>query len=324
MAGANATGSGVSLLKFKTNDVHLDDILQVPTVNFNYSYIDNFFFTVNLTESIFNNKGYFNDHLTDGTYVNRDGQNINIGDGIVVNGKTFNYWKNYTPANNSYPRNDGVMAFPLNAGGVFNPLAIEVHTSSLEFKVNLEEIPMDGIVVTFKAGIFEGYRSGVTYKLENDVTFYSTVSTSNSPARVEFSRTPTWETTSLGFRSVDDWGEHTVNSTGYFHKYLMWTDIPFDKTLIKQACPADNYRYMYDNLLMNGKPISYYNAWARGNSRDFTNLGDASTQNPLYELDHPTGSAAINYDLAIRIEIVRDQPVYAFVFRVPNKLVTDL
>ena len=324
MVGANVTDSGKSMLKFKTNDVHLDNILQVPTATFSYSYIDNFFFTVNCSEKIYTNKGYFNDHLTDLTYANRDGQNINIGDGIIINGQTFNYWRNYTPANLSYPRNDGVMAFPLNAASVFNPVAIEVHTSSLEFKVNLEEIPMDGIVVTFKAGIFEGYYNGVTFKLENDVTFYSTVSTSGGPHRVSFSKTPSWDTTSLGVRHLDDNGEHTASKGGKYHRWLMWTNIPFDPDHITQGCPADNYRYMYDNLLMNGKPITYYNAWVRGNSKDFTNLSDTSTQNPDYELSHPTGSANTVYDLGIRIEVVTDQPVYAFQFSVPNQLVTDL
>ena len=324
MTGANATDSGVSLLKFKSNDVHLDDVIQTPTTSFSYSYIDNFFFTFNLTEKIYTNKGYFNDHLSDGTYPNRDGQNINIGEGIIINGQTFNYWRNYTPSNNSYPRNDGVMAFPLHNGGVFNPVAIEVHTQSIEFKVNLEEIPMDGIVVTFKAGLFEGYYNGVTYKLEKDLTFYSTISTSGGPHRVAFSKTQTWQTTSLGFRILNDNGEHTASGGGKYHRWMMWTNIPFDSSHITQACPADNYRYMYDNLLMNGKPITYYNAWVRGNSKDFTDLSDTSTQVAAYELSHPTGHPNTVYDLGIRIEVVTDQPVYVFQFSVPNQLVTDL
>ena len=104
----------------------------------------------------------------------------------------------------------------------------------------------------------------------------------------------------------------------------MWTNIPFDPDHITQACPADNYRYMYDNLLMNGKPITYYNAWVRGNSKDFTDLSDTTTQATDYELSHPTGNPNTVYDLGIRIEVVIDQPVYAFQFSVPNQLVTDL
>ena len=325
MVGINGSGSN-SLLKFQTNDVHLDSIIQTPTTSFSYNYIDNFFFTFNLTEKIYKNKGYFNDHLSDGTYPNRNGQNINIGDGIIINGQTFNYWRTFVPENISYPRNDGVMAFPLNASAVFNPVAIEVHTQSLEFKINLEVIPMDSIEVTFKAGIFEGYNAdtGVTYRLENDLTFYSTVSTSGGPHRIAFSKAPSWTETSLGFRGLDDNGEHTASQGGKYHRWLMWTNIPFDPDHITQACPADNYRYMYDNLLMNGKPITYYNAWVRGNSKDFADLSDVSTQNPDYELSHPTGSANVKYDLGIRIEVITNQPVYAFQFSVPNQLVTDL
>ena len=324
MAGAASNDSGISLLKFESNDVHLDDIIQTPTTSFSYSSIDNFFFTFNLTEKIYANKGYFNDHLTDGTYPNRNGGNINIGDGIIINGQTFNYWRNFTPANASYPRNDGVTVFPLYADNVFNPVAIEVHTQSIEFKINLEEIPMDGIVVTFKSGLFEGYYNGVTYKLENDLTFYSTISTSGGPHRVSFSKAQTWETTSLGFRRLNDNGEHTASQGGKYHRWLMWTNIPFDSDHITQACPADNYRYMYDNLLMNGKPITYYNAWVRGNSKDFADLSDTSTQNPDYELSHPTGHPNTVYDLGIRVEVVTDQSVYAIQFSVPNQLISDL
>ena len=324
MAGVNGSGSA-SLLKFKSNDVHLDNIIGTPTSVFNYSYIENFFFSVPLSQRVFTGTAYFNDHLSDGTFVDRDSANItSIGDGIIINGQTLNYWKDFNPDNLSYPRNDGVTVFPLNADKKFNPVAIEVTSSSLEFKVNLEYIPMDGIVLTFKAGLFRGYYDGIGYVLENDVTFYSTISTSGSPHKVAFSKTQTWTTTSLGFRRLDDNGEHTASQGGKYHRWLMWTNIPFNSDIIKQACPADNYRYMYDNLLMNGRSIAYYNAWVRGNSKDFTNLSDASTQVAAYELSHPTGSANVRYDLGIRIEIILDQPVYAFQFSVPNQLVTDL
>lgn len=330
MAGANAgaQAANLDLFKFKSNDVHLDNIIQTPSVSFAYESIDNFFFTFNLSEKIFKNKGYFNDHLTDKTYPNRDGQDINLGDGIMINGQTFNWWRSYVPEMYAYSRDAGVTLFPLNAGGKYTPVAIEAHTQSIEFKVVLHEIPMDGIVVTFRAGLFEGYNAdtGISYKLEDDLHFYSVVSNNNSPSRVEFVRSPNWLETSLGARAVENWGQATASHGGTYHRYALKTSIPFDRTLIKQPCPADNYRYMYDNLLMNGKSLSYYNAWARGNSKDFTNLSDASTQNPDYELSHPTGSANVNYDLAIRIEILREnpQPTYVFVFSVPDQLVTDL
>lgn len=303
----------------------LASIISYKSCSFNYSYISNFFFDFNLSEQIFTNSGYFNDHLTDGTYKNANNQNINIGEGIEINGKTLQYWVNYTPETISYPRNSGVTAFPLYAGNKFNPVAVEVSSSKISFKVDINTIPMDDITVTFKAGIFEGYYNGTTFTLSEDLTFYSVATQNGGPARVTFVSSKTWQPVRNAYRSLVDWGEKTASQGGKYHKYLMWTDIPFDKEVIKQACPADNYRYIYDNLLMNGKSIAYYNSWARGNSKDFTDLSDVTTQNPDYEVSHPLGNTvSTTYDLAIRIEIVRDQPVYAFVFSVPNQLVTDL
>ena len=266
-----------------------------------------------------------NDHLTDGTFKNASGGNINLGEGIIINGETLKYWVSYNPGTISYPRNKGVTDFPLYAGVAFNPIAIEVKDNALDFKIDLLSIPMDDITVTFKAGIFEGYNNGITYVLNEDLTFYSVATKDGGPARVTFVQEKNWQPIRNAFRSINDWGEKTASQGAKFHQYLMWTEIPFDREVIKQACPADNYRYMYSNLLMNDKPIAYYNAWARGNSKDFTDL-TTPTQNPDYEVGHPLGDGKINttYDLAIRVEIVRDQPVYAFVFSVPNQLVEDL
>ena len=322
MAGANATDSGVSILKFNSHVKSLDNIIDYSASSFTYSYINNFFVDFSLTEKIFTDSKYFNDHINE--FLDASGNPINIGDGILINGQTFNYWRNLSVENASYPRNDGVTAFPLNAGGVFNPVSIEVSSSKIAFKVNLDYIPMDGMVITFKAGVFAGYNgnNGTTFVLNEDMTFYSVVTTSNSPARVTFVREQAWEVTGLGSAHVDDWGEKTASQGGKFREYAMWTNIPRDAS-ITQGCPADNYRYMYGNILMNGKPLSYYHAWARGNSKDFTDLASA-TQNPDYELGHPTGGPNINYDLAIRISIATDQPNYVLIFDVPNQLVTDL
>ena len=324
MAGANVTAAGKSMLKFKTNEKAMDDLITANSLNFLYGNIDTVFVKFNLGEQLFSTTGYMEDHLS--SFLDRDSNPINVGDGIVINGNTLRYWTTFTPAFDSYPRNDGVLAFPLSLGGVHNPVGIEIQPTFMEFKLNLIHIPMEGMEITFKAGVFAGYYSGISYVLNEDLTFYTTIVPEGGvgPARVQLTKTPTWQTTSLGYRRVDDWGEHTADNGGKYHKYLIWTDIPFGTGLIDPVCPADNYRYMYDNLLMNGLPLTHYHAWARGNSKDFTNLSDPSTQNPDYELPHPTGSPNPVYDLAIRLEVICDQPVYAFVFSVPNQLVDDL
>ena len=306
----------------------LKNIISYNTCSFAFTNISNFLFSFSLSEQIFTNTSYMNDHLTDGTFKDENNNNINLGEGIEINGKTLQYWVDYTPIDSfSYPRNSGVTVFPLYADKKFNPIAIEAKANKIEFKVDLNTIAMDDITVTFKAGLFKGYNAntGTIYTLSEDLTYYSVISQSGSPARVTFVQQKNWEPIRNAYRSLVDWNEKTASMGGKYHQYLMWTDIPFDKEVIKHACPADNYRYMYGNLLMNGKSIAYYNSWARGNSKDFTDLSDVSTLNPDYEVGHPLGNTFnTTYDLAIRIEIVRDQPTYAFVFSVPNQLVTDL
>ena len=230
----------------------------------------------------------------------------------------------FVPETISYPRNDGVTCFPVNASKKFNPIAVEVGDTVLSFKFSLEEIPLDSVVVTFKAGLFYGYYNNTTFTLDKDITYYANVTTSNSPSRIVFSKTPNWVETYQGIREVADWGEETASQGGKYHRWLIVTNIARDTDNIKQACPADNYRYMFDNILMNGKSLAHYNAWARGNSKDFTNLADASTQNPAYEVGHPTGSANVKYDLALRIEVITDQAKYYLAISVPNQLLVDL
>ena len=322
MAGVNASDSGVQVLKFQRREKSLDNIITAGSVGFLYSAIDNLFFKFNLSEQIFTRLSYVNDHVN--SFLDANGQPINLGDGIVVNGQTFNYWRNFDADGAVFPRNAGVNEFPMNVGGQFAPIAIEIQANFMEFKTVVEFIPMDGMTIVFKAGLFAGYYDGVTFILNDDLTFYSTISTSNGPTRVVLTKDQPWEMTRLGVKAVEDWGEETASKGGKFRRYAMWTNIPRDTANIIQGCPADNYRYMYDNILLNGLPISHYHAWARGNSKDFANLNDVSTQNPDYELGHPTGSANTVYDLAIRVVVVTNQPNYVLFLDVPNQLVTDL
>lgn len=324
MAGANSSESGVSILKFQRHVKSLDRIMDAGTTAFHYSYIDNFFFNISLSEQIFNDLTYFNDHAGIDAFRDADNNFIDIFNGIVINGQTFGYWKNYDASSLVFPRNNGVIAFPMSMGGVYAPVSIEVTASSLEFKTVVETIPMDGMTITFKAGIFAGFCNNVTYVLNRDLTFYSVITRSGAPARVMITKDRAWTSTRLGVKTVDDWGEQETPSGNKYHRYTMWTNIPRDTVNMAQACPADNYRYLYDNLLLNGLPISHYHAWARGNSKDFTDLSDASTQNPAYELEHPTGSPSINYDVAIKVTNVTNQPKFTFFFDIPNQMIEDL
>ena len=324
MAGASSNDDGIPILKFQSHIKSLDRIITTGATSFSYSNIDNFFFSFALSEQIFNDLIYFNDHAGIDAFKDANNNFIDIGNGLLINGQTFDYWRAFDASSTVFPRNNGVNAFPMNIGGKFSPVSVEVTASSLEFKTVVEFIPMDGMTITFKAGVFAGYYNGTTFVLNEDLTFNSVVTTSGGPARVMLTKEQTWTATRLGVKSVDDWGESQTIAGNKFNRHAMWTNIPRDTVNINQGCPADNYRYMYDNILLNGLPISHYHAWARGNSKDFTDLSDPSTQNPLYELEHPTGRAAINYDLAIRVSVVTDQPNYVFFLDIPNQMIEDL
>lgn len=329
LAGGMAPLAAVSSLKNEVKIAQADTtkdlstIISAGNVSFTPSYIDNFFFDFNLSEQIFNRTGYMNDHIDE--FLDENSQPINLGDGIIVNGQTLNYWINFEPDPVSYPRNDGVVAFPLHAGKVFNPVAVEVATNKLAFKVNLEYFPMDDIEVTFKAGFFKGYYNGTVYSLSEDLTFYSTLvdSFNRDISRVTFVRERQETIINGKIASISDWGQKTNSQGGTYHKYVLFTNIPRDKSQIADTYPATHWRNVYDNYLLNGKTFTEYNAWVRGTSKDFTNLGDASTITREYETGKPGGVISVNECLALYIENPTDQDNYVAIINVPDQLLVD-
>ena len=310
-------------VKAETKD--LSTIVSPGSKNFSLSNIGNFFFDFTTSEQIFSRTGYMNDHLNE--FLDENGNPINLADGIIINGQTFGYWINYTPDPISYPRNSGVCAFPLYAGKVFNPVSIEVTTSKLAFKVNLDYMPMDSIVVTFKAGVFKGYNNGTTYTLSEDLTFYSTLNetvTSSNSDKISFVKARNETIINAQITAVNDWGEKTNSQGGKFHRYVLWTNTPRDKTHVGDTFPATHYRYVYDNYMLNGKSFTTINSWARGNSKDFTDLSDATSITAEYEASKPGGAISINECLALTIEHPSDQDNYVAIVYVPNQLLTDL
>ena len=306
----------------------LSTILSAGDKNYSLSYIGNFFFDFNMSEQIFTNTAYFNDHLTDGKFQDENGQNIDIGNGIIINGQTFNYWREFAPDPLSYPRNSGVTAFPLYAGNVFNPVSIEVTTTKLAFKVNLDYFSMDSIVVTFKAGIFKGYNANTStkYTLSEDLTFYSTLNetpTTSNSGKISFVKARN-EVLINGKATVEDKGEFTNSQGGKYHQFNISSNIPRDKDYVPDTYPATHFRYVYDNYLLNGKSFTTINSWGRGNSKDFTNLSDITTITQEYETVKPGGAISVNECLPITIQYSGSQANYVAYAYVPNQLLTDL
>lgn len=325
MCGYNGTTGGLSIIKFETYDniKNAENLIVPGTRAFNYSYISDFFFDLNFTEQFYPDGSYLNDHLTH--FKNYSGQAINLGDGIVINGKTFRYWVNSVDEDLSYPSSNGVHSFPLNAGNVYAPVALEVQVSKLCFKFNTRYFPSDSIVITLKAGLFEGYYNGNTYVLPKDLTFKSSLDSVNvhtAGENVIFSQQPAETVQQYKITDPQNWGEKTAAGGAKYTQYVLWTNVPRSAS-ITDGVPADHYRYIYENILVNGKTILYYNAWARANSKDFTDLAN-NIQNPDYETTHPTGSANKIYDQAMNLTIATDQVNYVIFVNIPNQLVTDL
>ena len=307
------------------NAKDLSEIISFSQANFLHNYIGDYFVDFNLSERIFPTNNYVNDHLN--SFLDENGNPINIADGILINGQTLAYWINYSNSRLTYPRNVGVHVFPLSDGGVYNPVSVDINDALIAFKFNLEFFPMDSIVITFKAGVFKAYNNGTVYNLSEDLTFRSTLNpekTTDFNKKVIFVKTANEVDFNGKILSVDDRGEKTASHGGKYHQYLIWTNIPRNNEYVSQPFATDNDRYIHDNFLINDATITSYNTWARGNSKDFTNLNDPSTQNSDYETGHPTGSANVKYDLAVYTQMANDQPNYVFEIKVPNQLVTDL
>ena len=301
----------------------LSTIISAGNVSFVPSYIDNFFFDFNLSEQIFTRSDYVNDHVDQ--FLDENGQPINLVEGIIINGQTLNYWIDFEPEHISYPRNEGVVAWPLNGGKKYNPVALEITTSKLAFKVNLEYFPMDSIEVTFKAGLFKGYNNNTIYTLSEDLTYYSTLIDrySGDISRITFVRERQETIINGKIASINDWGQKTNTQGGTYHKYAIFTNIPRDKSQITETFPATHWRNVYDSYLLNGKTFTTYNAWVRGNSKDFTNLSDPSSITREYETGKPGGKIAVNECLALYIENPTDQDNYVIIINVPDQLLVD-
>ena len=334
MAGANATDSGVAILKFNTQYVppapasnkDFSTIISGATGVFDYNSIGDLTVSLPLSEQITSYSGYLNDHLSD--WKDENNNPVNIGDAIVINGETFNYWINFNDTNLNIDSNNGhgIHQFPVYAlaGGnpIFNPVTINVSASRIKFFFNTAFIPSDSITITFKANLFRSFYNNTVFTLENDLTFYSTLNTSNyglPGSNILFTKAPVETVSMFSITNAADNGEKTASQGAKFRKYTLWTNIP-RSAVIDQAFPHDHYRYMFENIMFNGKTLQYYNVWGRGNDKDFTDL-TTPTMNLDYELDHP--ASGTKYNMVTYLNIATDQPNYVIFVEIPNKLMED-
>ena len=274
---------------------------------------------------------YINDHpniITDSS-----SNPIPVCDGIILNGKTLSYWINYDLSNEketAFPGSSGTHQFPLDvsSGGYkFSSVAVLLKQYRIEVRVNLALFQMDDIRITFDKDYFWGYNDGYDYKLAQDVTYYSSINP-DCPAddkpnnKITFVQQKDEVIAKFKIDKINDSGEK-INDSGYpYHYYQLYTNILKDSSRFNCPVPTDHDRYMYGSILLNGKPLTYYNAYARAHSWDFLDLAN-SIQNPKYETKHATGSVNTRYDLACRIDLALDKDIYLIAVWISDQCLSD-
>ena len=284
----------------------------------------------------FPNMGSGGDYIEGHPNINTDeaGNPIHINDGIFLNGKSLSYWASYDVNNNLgivYPDSTGVHQFPMDlaSSGLFihSPVCCYLKTYRIEFRVNLAIFAMDDITVTFDKDLFYGYNSGYNYKLAETTTFYSSINTDCAPdadpaAKLTFNTSRNDFIAKYQITKIHTSSERT-NDGGYpYHYYQLYTNIKIDSSRFTCAVPSDHDRYIYGNIMLNGKPLTYYNAHARANAWDFTDLANR-VQNPKYETGHATGSVNPKYDLACRCDLALNQGIYIIAVWISNQCLSD-
>ena len=322
MAGVNATDAGVSVLKFKYYDKNFADVISGNNAAFNYSYIGDFTVSLNLSKPVTSFSGYLNDHLNG--WLDEYGEAFNIGDYIIINGRTLSYWVNYNNSNiiMDSSNNHGVHQFPVDKDSDFDPVVINVNTSRIKFFFNDAFFASDSVTIVFKSG-FKAFYVDTNFILDEDLTFYSTLNTSNYSdvgANIVFVKgTPTEVAGNYAITNPVYRGELTAEGGFNYHAYTLWTNIPRDSTNMTQGFPHDHYRYLFENVLLNGRTFAFYNAWGRANEKDFI----ADTLNPMYETEHPAGNKSKNFNVVTYLSIATDQPNYVMFVDIPNQLMED-
>jgi len=326
MAGVPSNDSGISILEFNTYRKDLSTVISGANGVFNYSLIGDITFSLPFSEPITDlNDIYLNDHLS--SWLDEKGNPVDIGNGILINGKTFNYWINFTDPNLTYDTSNdhGIHTSPLRYGNQFSPVTINVNSSRIKFFFNTAFIPSDSIIITFKADKFRGHYNNHVFVLENDLTFYASLNPDNYGSvgtNIKLSTSVSETVEEYSITNLGDWGEQTAAGGAKYRKFAIYTNIPRDKTNINQAFPHDHYRYMFENVIFNGKTLNFYNVWGRGNNKDFTDLS-TPVANPDYETEHPAGLTEPKYNLATYLNIATDQDNYVFFVDIPNQLMTD-
>ena len=296
-------------------------ITSVSNSSFDYNHIGQFKVHFNFSSQVLNYNGYVNDHLKAAT--DEGGNPIDLGQGLIINGQTLEQWVNWQDVD-TYSAYGNVFEFPMSADAKWRPVVVNSEATRLSFRIDTAIIPFDSIEITFKAGVFKGFYGGVSYTLSEDLTYHATLDAANCnnvDSNIKFEKIVTETTNNLRIKSITKLGEQTASGGAKFQKYTVTTNIP-RYTSMNSGFPHDHLRYLFDNLELNGRSFAYYNIWARGNNKDFTDLS-GSVANPAYELDHPASNTSPKYNLATYIQLSTSNPYFILTIEFPNQLLAD-
>ena len=297
----------------------LANVISFKLGSFNYELIDNYFVQFSMSADVFNYHdaaytGHYQDHAAE--FIAACG--ADIMNTFTVNGKTLQYWKTYNDQFLTYPRTEGVSAAPMSGGGQYSPVSVEFFENYFEVKLVLEYFPMTSIEIGFLSS-FKSVSGGITYETNNDLVFKSTLLADGDGRHpsITFQQDLSHEISrEFHINSVDIW----PSGQPKYQHFVIWTDVPRNSSKITQAWPHDNYRYIFDDLLIDGVSLTHYACWARGNSLDFD---DSWNVNNDYVTETPVAGNR-NYNTAIQPSIVTNQDNYVFFVRIPMKLYEDL
>ena len=315
----------------KAQSTSLDDMITYSsTAHHDYSQYYSYQFNFNLGAKIFDGTGHFGDAVGNNRFHDIDGtSNLNLNDTIYINGQPYSYYRDLSLTGDDYTWG---CPFPMSVGGIWTPVDIEFNSNNdLVFYINSNYFKdIMGLTITFKGknsdatNYFRGYNDSTVYELNDDLTFYATLDNGSECSNIKFVKSLAHE------KSIDvlcanahDWTSTWKTNDNYYVFALQNFGIVLNSSYYDQGWLLDHYEYLNQYFLINGKSVLDWNGYARKNNLDVLSNGD---QNPLYEMNHPTGSFNANYDRAITINITSkdyEGTGALFIVRVAKQLFID-
>ncbi len=190
---------------------------------------------------------------------------MDLGNYLVINGLTFNEIREkYSGVYASVDNRTN-----LSKGGDWSPVTVRAYPDSIYLAIHRSFTDIGAMTIGLKDGFTYVY-NGTTYKTEGDLIFKSTLNpTSNFEAPVFVKQEEADETEhaiETFTRSLEDGG-----TNGEYKCFRFFPLLGADySTTYQSRCLGDHYLYAKDYLLINDKPINYWNIETYSAEDDYT------------------------------------------------------